>query len=314
MCEVSFAIIKLVIIALFGYLLYRRSIITDEVLRFLTSFIINFSLPFLMFTNLINQSDKVKQYPLWIFIVISAGIFLGGYCLGLVVVFWRRQALWKEFIGLVSFQNSGYLPMNIALFLFPPALREVFLVYLFLYLLGFNVIMWSIGSFFIFKKRKDAFELKRLFTPPITGTLLALAFIYTNTTRVIPALLVDSLAMIGEMSFVLSMIVLGCWLARLRLTGFMNQFISLSAVILLKLVALPLFAVFIVIRWHLCSLLGVFIVLEAAMPSAATLPIVAQLHDADSAFISQGVFITHLVAIITVPFWLGVLFMIGCMV
>ena len=94
----------------------------------------------------------------------------------------------------------------------------------------------------------------------------------------------------------------------------MRQLMPLSALSLLKLVALPLLAVLVVLRWHLCSLLGVFIVLEAAMPSAATLPIVAHLHEADSAFISQGVFITHIASIITVPFWLSVLALIGCMV
>jgi len=312
MNEVSLAVMKLVLIALFGYVLYKRSIVNDEVLRFLTFFIINFSVPFLIFAHLIRQSDKVTQYPLWIFIAVSIGVFLAGYCLGLVVVFWRRKALWKEFISLTSFQNAGYLPMNIALFLFPGPLRETFLAYIFLYLLGFNIIMWSVGSFFIFKKRNEAFRLKTLFTPPIVSTLFALALIYTNTTRLVPALLIDSFGMIGETSFVLSMLVLGCWLARVRLEGFMNHLLALSMAGLLKLIALPLIAILVVIYYQLYTLLGVFIVLEAAMPSAASLPIVAQLRAANSEFISQGVFVTHIAAIITIPFWLAILALIGC--
>jgi predicted permease len=39
------------------------------------------------------------------------------------------------------------------------------------------------------------------------------------------------------------------------------------------------------------------------MPSAASLPIVAQIYKADNNFISQGVFLTHLFSIFTIPIW-----------
>jgi predicted permease len=55
----------------------------------------------------------------------------------------------------------------------------------------------------------------------------------------------------------------------------------------------------------IASLLGFFIVLQAAMPSAVSLPIVANLRKADSEFISQAVLFTHIFSIATVPVWLG---------
>jgi len=45
--------------------------------------------------------------------------------------------------------------------------------------------------------------------------------------------------------------------------------------------------------------------LQAAMPSAVSLPIVADLNGADSEFVSQGVFFTHILSIFTIPLWLG---------
>ena len=56
---------------------------------------------------------------------------------------------------------------------------------------------------------------------------------------------------------------------------------------------------------HSVGALG-FIVLEAAMPSAASLPLVVNLRGANSEFASQGVFLTHLLCIFTVPIWLGI--------
>ena len=39
------------------------------------------------------------------------------------------------------------------------------------------------------------------------------------------------------------------------------------------------------------SLFGLFIILEASMPSAASLPIVVDLRNGNSAFVSKGVFL-----------------------
>jgi predicted permease len=51
-------------------------------------------------------------------------------------------------------------------------------------------------------------------------------------------------------------------------------------------------------------LFGLFIILEASMPSAASLPIITNIRKGDSEFVSRGVFFTHLVSMITIPLWL----------
>ena len=201
--------------------------------------------------------------------------------------------------------------MNIAFFLFPPDVREKFLVYIFLYLLGFNIIMWAVGSFFIFKRREDKFRFKEILTPPIIGTVIALLLVYTNIARFIPALIMDPVKMLGEMSFVLSMVVLGCWLAKVELRGLSESLLLIGEASVLKLIILPLLFLAGVVNFKIFSLLGVFIVLEAAMPSAASLPIVVNLRGGNSEFVSQGVFLTHLIGMLTIPLWLGILKIFG---
>ena len=71
------------------------------------------------------------------------------------------------------------------------------------------------------------------------------------------------------------------------------------------MIILPLFVFIVVVTFKIYSLLGLFIVLQAAMPSAVSLPIVASLNNADSEFVSQGVFLTHIVSIFTIPLWVG---------
>jgi len=305
MGAVALAIIKLAVIALLGFYFYKKTLITEEVLRFLTFFVVNCTIPLLIFSQLIENPGLVQGSSLWIFLALSFSIFAGGWLLSFAVSFWRTHKFKREFVSMVSFQNGGYLPINIAFFLFPPGLREKFLVYTFLYLLGFNIIMWSVGSFFIFKKTGERFRLKSILTPPIIGSLFALLLIYTNTDKFIPQLIIKPVKMVGEVSFVLSMIVLGSWLAKVKLKGITTRLFLVSEAAFLKLAILPLLFLIAVMKLEIYSLFGLFIVLQAAMPSAASLPIIVSMRGADSEFVSQGVFFTHIAGILTIPLWLG---------
>ncbi|MCF7873117.1 MAG: AEC family transporter [Candidatus Omnitrophica bacterium] len=306
MIAISLSVIKLSLIACFGFVLYKQKIIDKRVLKFLTSFVINFSIPCLFFSHLIGDYQTVLSHSIWTFLGISFAIFLGGLILSILISWGRNKVKKREFFSVVSFQNAGYLPMNIAYFLFAKELKNEFLVYIFLYLLGFNILMWSIGSFFIFKQRFEKFGFRSLLNPPVAGTLIALFFIYTHTAKFIPNLLMGPIDMIGQTSFVLSMLILGCWLAKIELQDIYKRWFILLEASFLKLIVLPLLVFLVVLKFEFFSLLGLFIVLEAAMPSAATLPIVVNMRGADSRFVSQCVFITHLLSIGTIPLWLGI--------
>ncbi len=302
---VSLAVIKLSLIAVLGFYLFKKRIIKAESLDFLTFFIINISVPALIFSHLISNDNTVLSKSLWHFILLSIVVFGIGYGLSIVGLIGQPKKSKGEFISLVSIQNAGYLPMNIALFLFPESLRQEFLVYVFLYLLGFNVIMWSVGSFLIFKGKNEKFRLKSIFTPPITSTILALAFIYLRLADYIPSVVLSPIKMVGQTSFVLSVLVLGCWLAKVNLGDLKSRLFLLLEASFLKLIILPFLLLIFVLGFDIVSLFGLFIILQASMPSATTLPIIASLRGADSEFISQGVFLSNIFSIATIPFWLG---------
>lgn len=301
---ISLAIIKLTIIAVLGYYFYKKHVIEEKALNFLIFFVVNFTIPFMAFSHIIENTALQMKPPL-IFLLLSIAIFLVSFVLGYIFSFKRSHDFKKEFISVVSFQNCGYLPLNIALFLFPAHLREEFIVYVFLYILGFDIIMWSVGSYFIFRKKGEEFKPKTLLTPPILGTLAALLLVYTNTAHFIPKIVTVPMKMIGDTSFVLSMLILGCWLAKINLEHFYAKLFIILEASALKLIVVPLLFLLLAVKLDIGSLLGFFIVLQASMPSAVTLPIVANLRKADSEFVSQGVLFTHIFSIITVPLWLG---------
>jgi len=295
---VCFAIIKLLLVALVGFFLYRKKILSEQALNFLTFFVINIAVPSLIFTEIITHLDLKISPSLYKFIILSILIFSVGLIFGGLFSFFSKFP--REFITLTSFQNCGYLPMNLAFFLFKPPLRDTFLIYIFLYILGFNILMWSIGSYLIFKKKNEKFNVHSLFTMPVISILVSLLCVYLKINKFFPDLIISPLSLIGQMSFPLSMIVLGAWLAK----GKKSYSKEILLVNFVKLLLIPFIFFISILKLRIFSLWGFFILLEASMPSAASLPIVTQIRGGDSEFVSYGVFLSHILAIFTTPVWL----------
>ena len=302
---ITLAIIKLTLLAVFGFFLYRKAVIDEKSLTFLTTFLISFAIPFLIFSRIVANRKLHSGFSPLLFLPISLGIFVLGLVLGFLFSLKRNHDFKKEFIGLVSFQNALYLPMSLAFALFPAAVREEFLLYAFLYLIGFDVLMWSAGSFLILKKDGDRYDVKTLFTPPIISIAVSLFLVYTGSAKFIPSFLMDTVKMLGDTSFVFSMLVLGCFLAKISREGMWRKFLITAEASILKLIVMPLVVLIFLAYFKIFSLLGMFILMQAAMPSASSLPIVAGLRGTDSSFVSQGVLSTHVLSIITIPLWLS---------
>lgn len=301
---VFFAIIKLFFIIILGFYLYRKSILNEESLKFLTFFVINLSVPFLFFSTILKSFNPQAGPGVMSFLLLSLTVFITGLIGGYIFSLAGPPESRREFLGLAAFQNGGYLPMNLALFLFTPLVREKFLVYIFLYLIGFNVLMWSAGSFMIFKKRHERFNIRSLFTPPVVSTIVAVGMVYMGLARYVPQFVTIPMKTVGDAAFPLSMIVLGAWLAKSRIPRTLADFRPLVLIAAVKLIVVPAVFFIAALKMDIAPFLGLFIVIEASMPSAATLPIIADMHGANSKFISQGVFFTHLGALVTVPLWI----------
>jgi malate permease and related proteins len=300
-------IIRLLLLGGLGFILYRRKLLNQEAAQFITDFLIKICVPCLIFTNIISHFQFDTRPSVWQFLILSLVVFSVGIFLGFILVFFRKGKIPKnETLSLLSFQNSGYLPMNLVYFLFFTPFREQMLGYIFIYLLGFNLLMWSIGSFLIFRRREEKFSLRSLLTPPVTATLIALIYRKFLPALEIPQVILSPVKMLGDMSFVLSMIVLGAGLAKAGFTHIRAQTtFNIIAISVIKLVLMPFIFILFLTQFEILGLFGFFVILQVSMPSAASLPIIARWKQADYKFISQAVFFSHVFSLITIPFWIN---------
>ena len=210
---------------------------------------------------------------------------------------------------LAAFQNCGYLPLSLICLAFAGDAQQSLVVYTFLYMFGFNLLIWSVGTAVIYKD-KAGMSWQAMLNPPVVAVLAVFAVkLFGGAQAALPAVVSEPLSMLGRATIPLSMFFLGAALAAGGRLPMSRPFWTQSAYLfLLKMLFVPFAAVcacaFLPERFEL---LAFFVVMQAAVPPAVNVPIIVKLKEGDHEFASQVVCIMHLAGIVTVPLWLNAL-------
>jgi len=303
----SLAMAQIFILGAIGYFLLKMGILGETGLDILSRLVVEITLPLLIFCQLIKDF-RFNLYPnWWIFPLLSLIITIAGLLFGyLFMGFIKGEQHKLQFLSLVAFQNSGYLPLALIVALMPKDKMDTMLIYLFLFLLGFNLIVWSFGVYMLSWHERKKFELGSLFSPPVIATLISLVIIFFNLNKFIPETLLKPLRMIGDCTLPLAMFVVGGSLALIHLKHIDKK--AIFWVVLLKLVILPILGLWLILKFKLPALMGLLILMELAVPPATSLSVIARHYKKEDLLISQGVFFGHLISLITLPLFLSLYF------
>lgn len=302
---ISIAMFQIFLLGLMGYILAKKNLISLENLKFITRLLIGLFLPCFIFAELIVNFNFKAYANWWIFPLISLGVTISGFLAGILFLKIDKSLsiFRKEFVSLVTFQNSGYLPLILVVFLFPQGVRERMLIYIFLFLLGFNLIIWSLGVFYLARDREGRFEPDSLFSPPVIAILVALFFVASGLGKFIPVFLIRPAKMLGNCALPLAMLVVGGNLAQINV-GAKNCFKNILYLIVAKLLFLPLLFLGLIFLVRPPPAVAFLLLLQGAMPSATSLSIITRYYDIEDNIVSLGIFWTHLVSLLTVPLFL----------
>lgn len=309
--------LQIFLLGALGFLLVKKRFIPEEGLNLLSRLVIEVALPLLIFCQLIERFSFSLYPKWWIFPFLSLWITAAGFILGsLILTFYKKAPFKKEFLSLLGFQNSGYLPLILVATILPADLRGVMFNYLFLFLLGFNLVIWSFGVWFL---RSDAigkekpqlrnllrlkdFEFASLFSPPVLATIVSLFLIMLGLNKFIPQLVIKPLRLVGDCTLPLAMLVVGGNLAEIRI--FKLDVLSIIFLVLVKLIFLPVITLWAFFNFKVDPLIGLLILLQVSMPSATSLSLIARHYRLKEEFINQGIFITHILSLVTIPLFLG---------
>lgn len=298
--------LEMVIFALAGYLLVRFKVIKHDGLEAVSRIIINCALPLFIFHKLVTRFDFATfanwwAFPLLSFAIIAVGFALGFFFCGLFKVQHKR-----EFISLITFQNSGYLPLALVSVLLSGQQQETMFVYIFLFLLGFNLLIWSFGMCMLSKTCdiKDKNTLKKLVSPPVIATIFSLILVFFGINKFLPQSLLVPLKSIGDTTIPLALLVLGGNLAFIEFKKAFNK--ESMLVVLTKLFIMPALALIFLNFVELPRLIGLLIVIQMAVPSATSLAVISRRYALEDRLISNTIMLTHLFCIVSLPLFLSI--------
>jgi len=287
-----------------GYVFVKKGLLSYAGLDALSRLVIQVIFPALIFTQLIKNFNFSLYPNWWVFPLISLAITLSGLLVGGILLKLLKLKTHKlQFLSLVGFQNSGYLPLALVASVFSGQQAADMFIYIILFLLGFDLIAWSFGIYMLTYEEKVKFRLRSIFSPPVVANLSTLLLIAFGLDRFIPGVVFNPVKMVADCTLPLAMFVVGGNVALVHLHRLDKPVIFYM--LLGKLVILPLAGIYLVLGLGLPEFIGLLVVMQLAMPSATSLSVIIRHYKKEDTLISQGVFFSHVLSLLTIPLFLS---------
>ncbi len=287
-----------------GYFFVKRGMVGEPVLNTLNDLLVCLFFPCLVFYDFFTKFSFGIYTDWWIFPLLGIALSLAGLLVGKAFSpLLQKKEKKNQFLLLCAFQNSGYIPLLIVEAIFKPEDAASMYMYIFLFLVGFNFLIWSLGAKLISEEDRALISLKDFYNPPILATVISLVIIFLGLHRLIPEVVMGSLDAFGRCMMPLAIFVVGGSLALIKIRE--KEYLGdVFLAVLTKLIIFPALVLFIMFFLKIKSMLGLLLIIQAAAPSAVTLNVIAKYYRKDETFINQAILYSHVLGLVTFPFFL----------
>ncbi|MCB9012791.1 MAG: AEC family transporter [Bacteroidales bacterium] len=299
------AIFKVFLIAsLAGYMSYKK-VFTEEFIDGLSVLVVRVFLPLQIFATIMKSFDPAAQTYWWYAPLVAMALAFGGLIFS-GLLFARNIKEKKSLFPLSGMQNAVYLALPIGEFAFKDQFPEFSLI-CFLVLMGLNPIMWSVGKILITKDGKNGSLFKKIVTPPFIASLLGILLVLTGGKRFVPEILVDASRMLGNATVPVATFVLGSTLAMSmrKIPPFWDTF----RIVFVKFIILPaatVAALYFLKTGQSYPLLAQVLILQSATAPATAHILMVRTYGGDIGKVGGIIFVSYIVCLFAIPFWLMV--------
>lgn len=305
-----------------GAVLYRKSLLTDQTSKQISGIIVNICNPALLICSAFESGEKISNGELltagFIVLLSYAILLLASFLVPALLRVPRQQHY--AYRLLTVYGNVSFIGIP----LISAVLGNGSLIFISINNLVFNIMIYTHGisvikkavavqngSEITDKKKTEPFFSRLLSTGKSfinAGTVSAILTIvfYVSNIR-IPSLITETLGYIGRSTTFLSMLVLGVAVAQVSLKNIFSNG-RMYLFVLLRMVLLPTACIFLFRLFIQHELILSTTALLLAVPAANMPLILSQQHEVDSSTISEGIILSTILSLATIPF---VTFLIG---
>ncbi|MCX7710098.1 MAG: AEC family transporter [Clostridia bacterium] len=324
--KVIYQIITLALLGFTGYISGKSKYLPEDAGVILSRIVIKLTAPLLIVTTMANYDfdSKTLRDGLTIYI-------LGILFLLLAMLF---GTLTSKGLRLQGAASNMYVMLSMfgnVIFLAYPLLSSIYgekgIIYAVFFNLSNDTLLWTLGVYLV--NRHHTMEWKSNLKHLINGNTIAFSigvlFVLTNLRTVINHsgplakdiynLLFNTFNPLGKTTIYLSMLFIGLILSEVKISSFadlMKRY-PLMILSLFKLLLVP------VVAFLMLNLAGgvidpfvkAIVVLQLAMPCGTIVPALAAQYDSDYKFATEGVFISTLLGMVTLPVILNMILLFG---
>ena len=289
-------IMSLFLIVIVGYVMYKRTVIDDAAIVRYTKMIINISLPSQIITAFVSNVGIVSNKEVLTVFGIAAVAYTIYAVVGIAFVFVTRVPKRQRgtYIFMTMFGNVGFMGFPVITAIF----GEEALIYAVIFMVVFNVLVYSIGILLINTKENFSFDVKKLVNMPFIAAVLSIVLYFANIK--LPDMVMTSLNFMGNITTPAAMLILGATVATMPVRELFDEW-RVYPFIVVRLAILPLIAILLMKYVPVSDLIRGTVIVLSATPVATNTTMLAIEYGGDVKLGSKGVFFTTILCMLTIP-------------
>lgn len=283
----------ILILILVGYFTVKKGMFTKESLGSITSFLLYIVTPCLIVSSFLSaESGKLDGWTLLLAAVLPALSIV--ISIALSYLFFRKEPSGRRRVLRFSmiFCNVGFMGIPLV----EGIVGSEGVLYGSFFIAVFNIFCWTYGYVMMGggKVRLKAL----LLNPGVIGLVIGLPLYLLDVP--VPALIERPIELISALNTPLAMIVVGGYIAQVKLRAFVSD-LAVYKMAVLRLVVAPL--LYLVLVWLLRpdETLLMSTVIQAATPVAANCVLFAVQYDSDAELASKSVAVSTALSVVTIP-------------
>lgn len=322
--KIVYQIVTLIMLGLTGYVSGKSRYLPDNAGTILSRLVIKLTAPILIVTTMANYDFDRKT--------LSDGIFIYIFGIVFLILAFVISSMMTKVLKLEGMTDSMYKMLSMfgnVIFLAYPLLKVLYgdkgIIYAVFYNVANDTLLWTLGVYLVNKHKTSDWKknLKHLINGNTIAFSLGLFFMLINLKSLINSsnvivkdiykLVFDTFNPLGHTTVYLSMLFIGLILSEVKIESFSDLIkrYPLFVLSLFKLAVVPVIAL--VVLNMLGTLVDPFvkaiIVLQLAMPCGTIVPALASQYDSDYKFATEGVFVSTILGIFSLPLILNAIIM-----
>lgn len=285
------AVILLLIVS--GYFTVKKGMFTKESLGSITSFLLYIVTPCLLVSSFLSaEPGKLDGWTMLLAVVLPALSIV--ISIAVSYLFFRREPLGRRRVLRFStvFCNVGFMGIPLV----EGIVGSEGVLYGSFFIAVFNIFCWTYGYVMMGggKVRLKAL----LLNPGVIGIAIGLPLYLLNVP--VPALIERPVELLSALNTPLAMIVVGGYIAQVKLHAFVSD-LAVYKMAVLRLVVAPLLYLALVWLLRPDETLLMSTVIQAATPVAANCVLFAVQYGSDAELASKSVAVSTALSVVTIP-------------